>query len=654
ACQDPHLRRSICFYGLAWRIELLSGPLPTTTSMLFGKTRSKTKSPETMLQDDSSKPRGRRWFSTIRLPGTRAKEDCTDSLSRHSVSLSSTSHNANPPSQSSYRSPVQRRTSLTSAFHTCSRDKLPGNEVIDDHGCVTRLRPLTRITKQMISGPMNAVPIADPPPRLDVLSEIPQDGVHRSSTFRTCLEKAVDDINEKYGTPSSVCLSRSHGNIDEDSIVNSGAALRRDRNSFQPRYRLPTLVQAPAIRARPAASEIKEVICCSDRGASPRHDFALRRQTSVRENNLCDSSQDGHTQPGTAQVGQALVEGTSQSSERNASPRYEVSLERRAPVKENISCGSGENDLSPSHMALDGKALVKTPSSPDHDVLPRYDEAIGGEATKDFTAQVSNSSQQQNFDMNHAPCSEVSTTVDYPNTIEIKEDSLSDSTAIRDSSAAIEDSSSVREATEQAIECQTDKPLDCQTVPALSVATHSEAPLSEADEASISASSTRQAEPNTVAARQSSDQCPAQYETLPNPQVEEQFSTITLRRTRSRALNSSVAPAEAGRAPTEPLKVQRSSNLREQRAPSVSELVNKFRRLESPSSLILRNVAAANADVVAAPSKFRGRHSVDDESVDGLALFAGSGERLSSTFPHKRRVMTSTDESGDSMRVHLS
>ncbi|CEJ81397.1 hypothetical protein VHEMI01524 [[Torrubiella] hemipterigena] len=37
-----------------------------------------------------------------------------------------------------------------------------------------------------------------PPPRLDVLCELPADGLVRTSTFRSSLEKAVDDINDKY------------------------------------------------------------------------------------------------------------------------------------------------------------------------------------------------------------------------------------------------------------------------------------------------------------------------------------------------------------------------------------------------------------------------------------------------------------------------
>lgn len=37
-----------------------------------------------------------------------------------------------------------------------------------------------------------------PPPRLDVLCELPNDGLVRTSTFRSSLEKAVEDINDKY------------------------------------------------------------------------------------------------------------------------------------------------------------------------------------------------------------------------------------------------------------------------------------------------------------------------------------------------------------------------------------------------------------------------------------------------------------------------
>lgn len=79
-------------------------------------------------------------------------------------------------------------------------------------------------------------------PRLELLSDITADSLQRSSTFRTGLEKAVDDINTKYGDNSKPYVA---------STSPTSSVAIRSRNGFRPRYQLPTFVQAHASRVQP-------------------------------------------------------------------------------------------------------------------------------------------------------------------------------------------------------------------------------------------------------------------------------------------------------------------------------------------------------------------------------------------------------------------
>lgn len=59
-----------------------------------------------------------------------------------------------------------------------------------------------------------------PPPRLEVLQETPQEGLHRTSTFRTHLEQAVDDINNKYSTFRHIKATTIGNEAKTDMAVN--------------------------------------------------------------------------------------------------------------------------------------------------------------------------------------------------------------------------------------------------------------------------------------------------------------------------------------------------------------------------------------------------------------------------------------------------
>lgn len=154
---------------------------------------------------------------------------------------------------------------------------------------------LHKITKEMISSPILARPLDKPPPRLDVLSDLGQCELHRSSTFRTNLEKAVDDINTKYDTVSAT--QRSKSETLENGCVSKSIypypTTDHTGSCFQPRYRLPTFVHVSLIRAQPKVGELEEVSSTSpgqpELAAQPqsRDDsrFAKRQGTNSLERN---------------------------------------------------------------------------------------------------------------------------------------------------------------------------------------------------------------------------------------------------------------------------------------------------------------------------------------------------------------------------------
>lgn len=101
-----------------------------------------------------------------------------------------------------------------------------------------------------------------PPPRLEVLQETPQEGLHRTSTFRTYLEQAVDDINNKYKTASAACLSSRQG---LESITGNDPtpvqmhANTYGRSSFRPLYKLPTFTEKPGSPLHSIVGDVKAV-----------------------------------------------------------------------------------------------------------------------------------------------------------------------------------------------------------------------------------------------------------------------------------------------------------------------------------------------------------------------------------------------------------
>lgn len=108
---------------------------------------------------------------------------------------------------------------------------------------------------------------ASPPPYLAMPSDlVARDAINGPSTFRVSLEKAVQDINNKYGTPSCAqpctCCDIQQGleqNSQEGRDRRYPMPISFPLSSFRPRYQLPTLMDAPAPKAKSTIGELRDL-----------------------------------------------------------------------------------------------------------------------------------------------------------------------------------------------------------------------------------------------------------------------------------------------------------------------------------------------------------------------------------------------------------
>lgn len=84
-------------------------------------------------------------------------------------------------------------------------------------------------------------------PQLDPLADISFDGLNRSSTFRDGLEKAVDDINTKYGAAA---------NKYTPSASQTSSVAIRTKTTFKPRGMVPIHIDKPHPNVRPVIGEL--------------------------------------------------------------------------------------------------------------------------------------------------------------------------------------------------------------------------------------------------------------------------------------------------------------------------------------------------------------------------------------------------------------
>lgn len=125
-------------------------------------------------------------------------------------------------------------------------------------------------------------PVSSTPPRLDVLHELASDNVQKASTFRDGLEKAVNDINTKYGDSTKTFISSS-------SPTNSIAL--RDKNTFRSRFVVPIYGEEPTPNARPVIGELWTALKSQD---EPLHPSQPRADISKDNSDTASPFHDSH------------------------------------------------------------------------------------------------------------------------------------------------------------------------------------------------------------------------------------------------------------------------------------------------------------------------------------------------------------------------
>ncbi|OAA76291.1 hypothetical protein LEL_05975 [Akanthomyces lecanii RCEF 1005] len=125
-------------------------------------------------------------------------------------------------------------------------------------------------------------PVSSTPPRLDVLHDLASDNVQKASTFRDGLEKAVNDINTKYGDSTKALISSS-------SPTNSIAL--RDKNTFRSRFVVPIYGEERIPNARPVIGELWTALKSQD---EPLQSSKPHADISTDNSNTASPFHDSH------------------------------------------------------------------------------------------------------------------------------------------------------------------------------------------------------------------------------------------------------------------------------------------------------------------------------------------------------------------------
>ncbi|KAG6039975.1 hypothetical protein E4U41_001767 [Claviceps citrina] len=221
-------------------------------------------------KDGSKGPKSpnRRWFSTFRpkqLPEKGVHSNLPGAESSRNQDRIDTRRKLRPVT-------VNHRRSLSSVFKTVktrySRDILDKNENNEWQSFTPpHVFQLPELLKQDMPVFTPRPRKASPPPCLDMPSDlVARDMSSGTSTFRANLEKAVDDINNKYRSPSSAESCKSY-------VIRRGLEQKlqevEDRpipmpisfplGNFRPRYQLPTFMDAPAPKAKSTVGEVRDL-----------------------------------------------------------------------------------------------------------------------------------------------------------------------------------------------------------------------------------------------------------------------------------------------------------------------------------------------------------------------------------------------------------
>lgn len=149
---------------------------------------------------------------------------------------------------------IRPRQPQDDATHQAQRSALDNSTPTASKDDGARAAPLTTFTEEL----------TDQYPRLDILSELPSTNLQRSSTFRVCVEKAVNDINSKYGMGPSTAESKNDQKYLSKSSVNVEFKPIPPRSYFRP--------EAPLNLFADTSKVNKPLYCaCNSGSKTPAH-----------------------------------------------------------------------------------------------------------------------------------------------------------------------------------------------------------------------------------------------------------------------------------------------------------------------------------------------------------------------------------------------
>ncbi|KAG5982494.1 hypothetical protein E4U55_001830 [Claviceps digitariae] len=292
----------------------------------------------------------RRWFSTFR-PKELPEKDIDGNL-RGAQSSESTD-------KIDYRGKrrpvtVNHRRSLSSVFKTVktrySRDRLDKNEMDWQSPPPPQVFKVPGQVKQDVPALIFHPRKASPPPCL----EMPPDLVGRDkssgpSTFRASLEKAVDDINNKYGISSSPESCPSYviqRGVEQDSQEGRDRPLPMPisfpLSNFCPRYQLPKIMDAPAQKAKCTVGEVRNLSSTlSAESGALEEDIAKNEDggchlPTLLLNEALDSSFD---------LAELMTTMASQTGSKEAASQRVAAENRNSSARQSTSCSSPRDSI---------------------------------------------------------------------------------------------------------------------------------------------------------------------------------------------------------------------------------------------------------------------------------------------------------------------
>ncbi|KAG6002116.1 hypothetical protein E4U21_003442 [Claviceps maximensis] len=269
---------------------------------------------------------------------------------------------------------VNHRRSLSSVFKTVktrySRDRLDKNENDWQSPAPPQVFQVPGLVKQEFPALIPHPRKASPPPCLEMPPDLAgRDKSSGLSTFRASLEKAVEDINNKYGIPSSPQTCPSYviqRGLEQDSKE------ARDRlypmpisfplSNFCPRYKLPKFMDAPAHKAKSTAGEVRNM---SSTLSAESESEPLGQDVAKEDDGGCHfpTLLLNETLNSSFDLDELMTTMASQTASKEAVPERVVAENGHLSARQSTSCSSPRDSIHNAAWEANEKAHAEFVSS---------------------------------------------------------------------------------------------------------------------------------------------------------------------------------------------------------------------------------------------------------------------------------------------------